>query len=40
MWGIQRLSDIRVYDKSLHLISALDPKLFSYPYLYIVSMTH
>jgi hypothetical protein len=37
MWGIQRLSNIRVHDKSPHLISGLDPKLFSYPYLYIVS---
>ncbi len=37
MWGIQRLSNIRVYDKSPHLVTALDPKLFSYPYLYIVS---
>jgi len=37
MWGIQRLSNIRVYDKSPHLVTAMDPKLFSYPYLYIVS---
>ena len=37
MWGIQRLSHIRVYDKGPHLVTALDPKLFSYPYLYIVS---
>ena len=37
MWGIQRLSNIRVHDKSPHLVTALDPKLFSYPYLYIVS---
>jgi hypothetical protein len=37
MWGIQRLSNIRVYDKGPHLVTALDPKLFSYPYLYIVS---
>lgn len=37
MWGIQRLSNIRVYDKSPHLVTALDPKLFGYPYLYIVS---
>jgi hypothetical protein len=37
MWGIQRLSNIRVYDESPHLVTALDPKLFSYPYLYIVS---
>jgi hypothetical protein len=37
MWGIQRLSNIRVYDQSPHLVTALDPKLFSYPYLYVVS---
>ena len=37
MWGIQRLSNIRVYDKTPHLVTAMDPKLFSYPYLYIVS---
>jgi hypothetical protein len=37
MWGIQRLSNISVYDKSPHLVTPLDPKLFSYPYLYIVS---
>jgi hypothetical protein len=37
MWGIQRLSNIRVHDKSPHLVTALDPELFSYPYLYIVS---
>jgi hypothetical protein len=37
MWGIQRLSNIRVYDTSPHLITALDPRLFNYPYLYVVS---
>src|SRR5687767_7638859 len=37
MWGVQRLTNIRVYDKSPHLVSANDPKLFNYPYLYIVS---
>jgi len=37
MWGIHRLSNIRVYDEGPHLVTALDPKLFSYPYLYIVS---
>ena len=37
MWGIERLSNIRVHDKSPHLVTALDPELFSYPYLYIVS---
>ena len=37
MWGVERLTNIRVYDKSPHLVTALDPKLFAYPYLYIVS---
>ena len=37
MWGVERLTNIRVYDKSPHLVTALDPKLFQYPYLYIVS---
>jgi hypothetical protein len=37
MWGVQRLTNIRVYNKSPHLVTALDPKLFGYPYLYIVS---
>jgi hypothetical protein len=37
MWGVQRLTNIRVYDKSPHLVTPLDPKLFEYPYLYIVS---
>ena len=37
MWGVERLTNIRVYDKSPHLVTALDPKLFGYPYLYIVS---
>src|SRR5688572_20979701 len=32
MWGVQRLSNIRVYDKTPHLVTALDPDLFSYPY--------
>src|SRR5262245_51138931 len=36
MWGIQRLSNIRVYDKTPHLVTAMDPRLFEYPYLYIV----
>ena len=37
MWGVERLTNIRVYDKSPHVVSALDPALFGYPYLYIVS---
>jgi hypothetical protein len=37
MWGVERLTNIRVYDRSPHLVTALDPKLFEYPYLYVVS---
>jgi hypothetical protein len=37
MWGVERLTNIRVYDKTPHLVTALDEKLFRYPYLYIVS---
>jgi hypothetical protein len=37
MWGVERLTNIRVYDKSPHLVTALDTNLFRYPYLYIVS---
>lgn len=37
MWGVQRITNVRVYDKTPHLVSALDPDIFRYPYLYIVS---
>jgi Domain of unknown function (DUF4159) len=36
MWGVERLTGVRVFDKSPHVVSALDPELFNYPYLYIV----
>jgi hypothetical protein len=36
MWGVERLTGVRVYDKSPHVVSALDPELLRYPYLYIV----
>jgi len=36
MWGVERLTGIRVFDKGPHVVSALDPDLFNYPYLYIV----
>jgi len=36
MWGVERLTGIRVFDKAPHVVSALDPELSSYPYLYIV----
>ena len=37
MWGVERLTNIRVYDKTPNLVTALDEDLFKYPYLYIVS---
>jgi hypothetical protein len=37
MWGVERLTNIRVYDETPHLVTATDPKLFQYPYLYVVS---
>lgn len=36
MWGVERLTGVRVFDKSPHVIAALDPELFKYPYVYIV----
>jgi len=36
MWGVERLTSVRVFDKSPHVVSALDPELYKYPYLYIV----
>jgi len=36
MWGVERLTGIRVFDKGPHVVSALDPELSKYPYLYIV----
>lgn len=37
MWGVERLTNVRVYDKTPNVVTPLDPKLFDYPYLYIVS---
>jgi hypothetical protein len=36
MWGVERLTGVRVFDKGPHVVAALDPQLFKYPYLYIV----
>ena len=36
MWGVERLSGIRVYDRSPHSVTIMDPELFKYPYLYVV----
>ena len=36
MWGVERLSGIRVYDRTPHSVAIMDPELFKYPYLYVV----
>jgi len=36
MWGVERLSGVRVYDRTPHSITIMDPDLFKYPYLYVV----
>jgi uncharacterized protein DUF4159 len=36
MWGVERLTGVRVFDKGPHVVAALDPEIFKYPYLYIV----
>jgi len=36
MWGVERLSLIRVYDRTPHSVAIMDPELFKYPYLYVV----
>jgi hypothetical protein len=36
MWGVERLTGLRVYDKSPNVVAALDPELHKYPYLYVV----
>jgi len=36
MWGVERLSSVRVYDRTPHSVAIMDPELFKYPYLYVV----
>jgi hypothetical protein len=36
MWGVERLSNIRVYDRTPHSVAIMDPELFKYPYVYVV----
>jgi len=36
MWGVERLSGVRVYDRTPHSVAIMDPELFKYPYLYVV----
>jgi hypothetical protein len=36
MWGVERLSKVRVYDKTPHSVMIMDPEIFKYPYLYVV----
>ncbi len=36
MWGVERLSGVRVYDRTPHSVAIMDPDLFKYPYVYVV----
>jgi len=36
MWGVERLSGVRVYDRTPHSVAIMDPEVFKYPYLYVV----
>jgi hypothetical protein len=36
MWGVERLSGVRVYDRTPHSVAILDPDIFRYPYIYVV----
>lgn len=38
MWGVDRLTGVRVYRKSPHSVRVMDPELFKYPYLYAVEV--
>ena len=38
MWGVERLTGVRVYDRSPHTVAIMDDKLFDYPYIYAVEV--
>src|SRR5688572_16641664 len=38
MWGVERLTGVRVYDRSPHSIAIMDPELSKFPYLYAVEV--
>lgn len=38
MWGVERLTGVRVYDKSPHSVAIMDPDLFKFPYVYAVEV--
>lgn len=38
MWGVERLTGIRVYDRSPHSVAIMDPELFKFPYIYAVEV--
>jgi uncharacterized protein DUF4159 len=40
MWGVERLTGLRVYDQTPHSVAILDPDLFKYPYVYVVEPGH
>jgi len=36
MWGVERLTTINAYREAPHPMALMDPKIFEFPYLYIV----
>jgi hypothetical protein len=38
MWGVERLTNIRVYDRSPHTVAIMDEELFKFPYIYAVEV--
>jgi hypothetical protein len=38
MWGVERLTGVRVYKDSPHSVSIMDEELFKFPYIYAVEV--
>jgi hypothetical protein len=36
IWGVERLTTVKAYDKAPHPMDLMDPRIFNFPYLYIV----
>src|ERR1051326_4072506 len=36
IWGVERLTSVRAYREAPHPMELMDPKIFDFPYLYIV----
>jgi Domain of unknown function (DUF4159) len=36
MWGVERLTSIKAYREAPHPMNLMDPRIFEFPYLYIV----